>query len=198
MDCGISVFVVTLIGASTRNQTTAPSLCACSCMSTGVMCYQITNISIACIRMFALLYTGVMEQRRIEERERTRRDEEEMDAQLAAMDTPGRPNDVAHLVCGLSVSELNSLHPSSYGTFYTAANKGERKREKPASGISGAMGEERAEVIECPICLDSLRAAQAVIRMPRCTHLFHELCIRAWLVKRNQCPCCRKLVIVRN
>ncbi|XP_008802587.2 E3 ubiquitin-protein ligase MPSR1-like [Phoenix dactylifera] len=45
---------------------------------------------------------------------------------------------------------------------------------------------------ECPVCLDELAGAEAVVvkEMP-CRHRFHGLCIEKWLGMHGSCPVCR-------
>jgi hypothetical protein len=43
----------------------------------------------------------------------------------------------------------------------------------------------------CPICFDPFETAQSVAKL-RCSHVFHEDCIRNWLLSRHvDCPFCR-------
>lgn len=46
------------------------------------------------------------------------------------------------------------------------------------------------ESAECSICLDELVTGQPALRIP-CGHLFHEDCVKDWLLKSNECPVCR-------
>lgn len=57
------------------------------------------------------------------------------------------------------------------------------------------VGKEEEEVAvagECPVCLDDLGGAEAVVvkEMP-CRHRFHGLCIEKWLGMHGSCPVCR-------
>lgn len=45
----------------------------------------------------------------------------------------------------------------------------------------------------CPICLCSWELNETMAQLP-CQHLFHPLCIRAWLVKSGTCPVCRHVL----
>ncbi|KAG1366422.1 putative E3 ubiquitin-protein ligase MPSR1 [Cocos nucifera] len=51
---------------------------------------------------------------------------------------------------------------------------------------------EAAAAGECPVCLDELAGAEAVVvkEMP-CRHRFHGLCIEKWLGMHGSCPVCR-------
>ncbi|RDX42031.1 hypothetical protein OH76DRAFT_1363528, partial [Lentinus brumalis] len=48
----------------------------------------------------------------------------------------------------------------------------------------GAM-EER-----CPICLDDYAAADACMRIPSCSHWFHDGCLQVCIICRSHCACC--------
>ncbi|CAN8232761.1 unnamed protein product [Cochlearia groenlandica] len=49
----------------------------------------------------------------------------------------------------------------------------------------------------CSICMEDYvyesSSEKIIIRMPNCTHLFHQDCIFEWLKRRNSCPLCRKV-----
>ncbi|KAI1787189.1 hypothetical protein LXA43DRAFT_720705 [Ganoderma leucocontextum] len=43
----------------------------------------------------------------------------------------------------------------------------------------------------CPICLDDYEAKDACLRVPTCSHWFHEGCLQQWLKGARTCPVCR-------
>ncbi|KAL5020252.1 hypothetical protein ScPMuIL_003144 [Solemya velum] len=45
----------------------------------------------------------------------------------------------------------------------------------------------------CPVCLCPCAIDEVLTRLP-CQHLFHPLCIRAWLIKSGTCPVCRHVL----
>jgi Ring finger domain len=47
--------------------------------------------------------------------------------------------------------------------------------------------------VECAICMGPMRPSEwaAWSANEDCTHAFHRACIRPWLLKRTDCPCCR-------
>ncbi|GAB1605781.1 E3 ubiquitin-protein ligase Praja-1-like [Argonauta hians] len=49
------------------------------------------------------------------------------------------------------------------------------------------------EEASCPICLCPWELEENMAKLP-CQHLFHMLCIRAWLVKSGTCPVCRHVL----
>lgn len=59
-----------------------------------------------------------------------------------------------------------------------------------ADGDCGAADDER----ECPICVDMLKPGDAVRKLPSCSHTFHRACIDLWLLRRADCPLCKRSV----
>ncbi|KAI0780368.1 hypothetical protein BD413DRAFT_607684 [Trametes elegans] len=47
----------------------------------------------------------------------------------------------------------------------------------------------------CPICLDNYQPADDCLRIPHCSHWFHEGCIQQWLKTARTCPVCRGRVV---
>jgi E3 ubiquitin-protein ligase RNF115/126 len=43
---------------------------------------------------------------------------------------------------------------------------------------------------DCAVCLEDLPLASVALKLP-CSHLFHSVCITAWLQRHNSCPLCR-------
>ncbi|CAJ1968611.1 unnamed protein product [Cylindrotheca closterium] len=50
---------------------------------------------------------------------------------------------------------------------------------------------------KCAICLEKFRIGEAVSWSCdiSCQHVFHHECLRNWLLRRVQCPCCRTIVL---
>ena len=44
----------------------------------------------------------------------------------------------------------------------------------------------------CIICTDKFAVGDTVMRLPFCSHCFHEKCALTWLKKHNTCPMCRR------
>ena len=44
----------------------------------------------------------------------------------------------------------------------------------------------------CIICTDKFDVGDTVMRLPSCSHCFHEKCALTWLTKHNTCPMCRR------
>mmetsp|Transcript_79250 Transcript_79250/g.183912 ORF Transcript_79250/g.183912 Transcript_79250/m.183912 type:complete len:279 (+) Transcript_79250:176-1012(+) len=47
---------------------------------------------------------------------------------------------------------------------------------------------------ECPICLNLLKAGDTVRQLGVCGHTFHRSCIDLWLLRRGDCPLCKRTV----
>ena len=50
---------------------------------------------------------------------------------------------------------------------------------------------------ECPICLEVFEEGQdsSMSIKQTCHHIFHAECLELWLMKHNDCPCCRVIFI---
>jgi len=47
---------------------------------------------------------------------------------------------------------------------------------------------------ECPICLMDVQPGETVRYLPACGHRFHKSCIDLWLLRRADCPLCKRPV----
>ena len=47
---------------------------------------------------------------------------------------------------------------------------------------------------ECAVCLESLRDGDEICTSSNadCPHMFHRACMQAWLLRQEECPCCRR------
>ncbi|XP_024935260.2 uncharacterized protein LOC112493545 [Ziziphus jujuba] len=86
-----------------------------------------------------------------------------------------------------------------------------RKLKKPAvidkltkQALFQVSSSSDSELVEgdCRICLQKYLSSHAagnmndyLIRLPNCTHVFHQKCILAWLKKSDFCPLCRDLCL---
>jgi len=46
--------------------------------------------------------------------------------------------------------------------------------------------------MECPICCDTFNPGDNVRTLPGCDHKFHRSCIDLWLLRRADCPLCKR------
>lgn len=44
---------------------------------------------------------------------------------------------------------------------------------------------------ECAICMDEFEDNETLRLLPKCQHIFHQMCIDVWLVDKSTCPICR-------
>jgi len=58
--------------------------------------------------------------------------------------------------------------------------------------IAGML--ELGEDSECSICLNELQAPDCVRQLGSCGHTFHRSCIDLWLLRRADCPLCKRSV----
>lgn len=45
---------------------------------------------------------------------------------------------------------------------------------------------------DCSICLNTLEHGENIRRLPSCDHTFHRSCIDLWLLRRADCPLCKR------
>lgn len=59
------------------------------------------------------------------------------------------------------------------------------------------LGAETDEQSQCSICLEAFNAGEKVYRTSAlgCDHIFHCECIVEWFMRRDTCPCCRRVVL---
>jgi hypothetical protein len=54
------------------------------------------------------------------------------------------------------------------------------------------------EHLNCSICMESFVPTELISWSPRvlgCYHAFHKNCIREWLLRHRECPCCRQIML---
>ncbi len=45
---------------------------------------------------------------------------------------------------------------------------------------------------DCVVCLNPLENQKSSIL--HCGHIFHEKCIKKWIIRKNECPVCKNLI----
>jgi biotin synthase-related radical SAM superfamily protein len=53
------------------------------------------------------------------------------------------------------------------------------------------MKESTYKLADCPICFKPYEDEEQV-RVLDCEHYYHQECVDAWLLKKNECPICKK------
>lgn len=61
-----------------------------------------------------------------------------------------------------------------------------------------ATCEEGHQDTECSICLNDFDEGETVRRLSVCGHSFHKSCIDLWLLRRADCPLCKRKVTAEN
>lgn len=51
-------------------------------------------------------------------------------------------------------------------------------------------------IILCVICLEDMKDGELCRCLPQCNHIFHETCVKPWLIKNRSCPICRLPLLV--
>lgn len=51
---------------------------------------------------------------------------------------------------------------------------------------------------ECPICIMDVEPGDTVRYLPGCGHRFHRSCIDLWLLRRADCPLCKRQVFITS
>ncbi|KAL2942161.1 putative RING-H2 finger protein ATL35 [Bienertia sinuspersici] len=57
------------------------------------------------------------------------------------------------------------------------------------SEVSG-LGLEKGP-LECAVCLSPFEKGEKLLKLPKCEHVFHFVCVSRWLAGHTTCPCCR-------
>ena len=49
--------------------------------------------------------------------------------------------------------------------------------------------------IICSICCDNIEKKEKILVLDECKHIFHSKCIKKWLIKKSNCPNCKRNLI---
>jgi len=85
---------------------------------------------------------------------------------------------------------------------YTSLSTGQQVGLSPAqiNALTGTTSlvtgtcEEGFQEVECSICLNEFQAGETVRRLGSCGHCFHKSCVDLWLLRRADCPLCKRPV----
>ena len=77
------------------------------------------------------------------------------------------------------------LQPASHEDVQGLATQSYGDILSPRSGPSGGWTR------ECSVCREELEPTCPIIKLPRCSHIFHDDCLKKWLTLQNWCPVCR-------
>lgn len=68
-------------------------------------------------------------------------------------------------------------------------------RALPEMELAADEEKAAADCNECSICITGLEPGDRVRRLPACGHAFHKPCIDLWLLRRAECPLCKRPVV---
>jgi len=60
-----------------------------------------------------------------------------------------------------------------------------------AAGAGSPRDKEKADALECAVCLSEVADGEKVRTLPKCGHGFHVECIDMWFHSHDTCPLCR-------
>jgi Ring finger domain len=92
-----------------------------------------------------------------------------------------------------STTSINSSSPggtgSRSGSFIVA-----QSNKRLLKSLSNVSGESEQVIPSCAICLDPFTVGQdiCISQNDHCPHQFHLTCAFEWLLKSQECPCCRR------
>ncbi|CAN4103585.1 unnamed protein product [Withania somnifera] len=55
----------------------------------------------------------------------------------------------------------------------------------------GSLRGQKAEGLECAVCLNKFESSEILRLLPKCKHAFHVECVDTWLDAHSTCPLCR-------
>ncbi|KAH1033814.1 hypothetical protein J1N35_045988 [Gossypium stocksii] len=91
---------------------------------------------------------------------------------------------------GLWTSEqipaLDELPSTSTGLTKSALS------QIPATAYESGLN---LKVTDCSICLGEFAEGEKIRLVPKCSHVFHAMCIDTWLLSNSSCPLCRQALI---
>lgn len=106
----------------------------------------------------------------------------------AVINVPAAPTaSSSHLRIFVPMEEYRYL---SSGADTDMESSGGSCRSASAAAVENLPVVTPEEPGSCSICLDDFNAVTRVLAMP-CRHLFHEVCLKEWLLRSNSCPICR-------
>jgi len=92
-----------------------------------------------------------------------------------------------------NVSQISGFQ-SLQGAMDTGLSPSEIKALPWSKGLMNDVEAECAECVDCSICLNEMCSGDCVRILPTCGHSFHRSCIDLWLLRRADCPLCKRCV----
>ncbi|XP_013416023.1 uncharacterized protein LOC106177712 [Lingula anatina] len=88
------------------------------------------------------------------------------------------------------ILQMLSVHPDLMNNTAPPPADQQAINNLPQVDISQDLIENESQ---CPICLNNYNCREKASQLP-CLHIFHPLCIQAWLIKSGTCPVCRHVL----
>ncbi|CAH1789014.1 unnamed protein product [Owenia fusiformis] len=85
------------------------------------------------------------------------------------------------------IFQMTSVYPDLLGDQAPPPATNEDMEKLPIKEIDKSLLDKETS---CSICLCAFESGEKATELP-CNHIFHPLCIKAWLVKSGTCPTCR-------
>ena len=77
-----------------------------------------------------------------------------------------------------------------YESIYIGVSSLRRAVDELPEVIACAEENENGDGLMCSICHEMFSAGETAKQLP-CKHLYHSMCIRLWVRRKNSCPMCR-------
>lgn len=94
-----------------------------------------------------------------------------------------------------SLSRWGRLSPAvaaEYEPFYQSKKNAQTGLQPSEIQALPCTNAETDCEINCPICLSEINAGDSIRSLPGCGHDFHKSCIDLWLLRRADCPMCKR------
>jgi len=91
----------------------------------------------------------------------------------------------------------DATKPSLEHRLVCDENENEDDKEHGDDGSIATASSSATLSSSCPICMESFTVGQTVSWSTSndCHHVFHHSCLREWLLRHTECPCCRTTVL---
>lgn len=97
---------------------------------------------------------------------------------------------------GNNCASENKTQPATSGAFMDEPSTSSKANDPEHKAVQTDLGEgsEDSSRVECYICLGDYEDGQNICHPANgcCPHTFHKECITPWLLKHDDCPCCRR------
>jgi len=99
----------------------------------------------------------------------------------------------------IRLNNTTTMDEEEAGTSGSDGDNNDVENQQAAKVVVAEFQNDDGKVVKledpaCPICLVDYEKGNYVQRSASCNHMFHESCIRSWVIERQkkECPCCRR------